>query len=93
MTEPDAAKPLLPRARRLRLVATTALWGWIAVALAFVVSVALQANGRLLAGLGALASMLFASSFVLYAAASRRETRAMDELSRRDDLRAARSRR
>jgi pilus assembly protein TadC len=86
-------EPLLPRARRLRLVATVALWSWIAVVLAFLVSVAIQANGRLLAALGALASMLFATSFVLYATASRRETRAMDELVRRDDLRAARSRR
>ncbi|MES2171457.1 MAG: hypothetical protein V4479_12170 [Actinomycetota bacterium] len=93
MTEPEPAPPALPRARRLRLVATMALWSWIAAVLAFLVSVALQANGRVLAALGALASTLFAGSFVLYAAASRRETRAMDELAMRHDLRAARSRR
>lgn len=86
-------QPRLPRARRLRFVATTALWSWIAVGLGFLVSVAAQANGRLLAALGALASILFATSFTLYAAASRRETRAMVELALRDDLRAARSRR
>jgi hypothetical protein len=92
MIDPDL-QPRLPRARRLRMVATMALWSWIAVVLAFLVSVAAQANGRLLAALGALASILFATSFTLYAAASRRETREMDELTRRHDLRAARSRR
>lgn len=83
----------LPRARRLRLAATVALWAWIATLLAFIAFVGFQANGRVLAALGALASILFATSFTLYAAASRKEMRAMAELSARDDLRAARSRR
>jgi hypothetical protein len=93
MTDPELSPLALPRARRLRVVATTALWGWIAVGLAFLIGVAVQANGRLLAGLGALASILFATSFTVYAAASRREIREMAELSMRHDLRAARSRR
>ena len=83
----------MPRARKLRLVATTALWLWIATLLAFLAFVAFQASGRVLAALGAVASILFATSFSFYAAASRRETREMAELVARDDLRAARSRR
>lgn len=93
MNDEGSWAPLLPRARRLRIAATIALWAWIATVLAFIAFVGFQAGGRLLAALGALASILFATSFTLYAAASRRETRAMAELVARDDLRAARSRR
>lgn len=75
------------------MAATIALYAWIAALLAFILFVGFQASGKLLAALGALASMLFATSFSLYAVASRRETRAMAALVARDDLRAARSRR
>ena len=87
------AEVTLPRARRIRLAARVVLIAWLVTLAAFLVMVALQADGSLLAGLGGLASILFAGCFALNALASRRELREFAETSARYDLRAARSRR
>ncbi len=87
------AEVTLPWARRTRIAARVVLVAWLVTLAAFVVLAGMQADGTVLAGLGGLASILFAGCFALNALASRRELREFAELSARQDLRAARSRR
>jgi hypothetical protein len=93
MTDGIVWPPQFPRARGLRIAARMTLIAWIATLLAFILLVGLQASGRILAALGGLASVLFATSFVFHALASRRELRELTAQTLRNDLRAARSRR
>jgi cobalamin biosynthesis protein CobD/CbiB len=82
-----------PRARRLRFAGSAALVLWFVTVIGFVILVALHASDRILAALGGLASVLFATSFALQAIATRREWRELAARAAKDDLQAARSRR
>jgi hypothetical protein len=78
-----------PRARRLRLTARVAMALWIGIVIAFVILVGVRASDRVLSGLGVLASVFFATSFLAQAAAYKREWREMTLLAARHDLVAA----